>query len=66
MLNSDDLSDQVDHLKQAERYSLSKETPPKNFQDLREVVGNYFRNVTRFVILHQDPSNYQTAFRGIP
>ena len=66
MLDSDDLSDQVDHLMQAERHSLSKETPQKNFQDLREVVGNYFHNVARFVILHKDPSNYQTAFRGIP
>ena len=66
MLDFDDLSDQVDHLKQAERHSLSKETPPKNFEDLREVVGNYFHNAARFVIFHEDPSNYQTAFRGIP
>ena len=50
---------------QAERHSLSKETP-QNFQHLREVVGNYFHNATRFVIFHLDPSNYQTAFRGIP
>ena len=60
MLDSDDLSDQVDHLMQVERYSLSKETPQKNFQDLREVVGNYFHNVARFVILHQETDYQQT------
>ena len=50
---------------QAERHSLSKETP-QNFQHLREVVGNYIHNGARFVIFQLDPSNYQIAFQGIP
>ena len=37
---------------QAERHSLSKETP-QNFQHLREIF-----NFQRFVIFHLDPSNY--------
>ena len=51
---------------QAERHSLSKETP-QIFQHLREVVETiYFHNGARFVIFHLDPSNYQIAFQGIP
>ena len=38
---------------QAERRSLSKDTP-QNFQYLTEVVENYFYNVARFVIFHLD------------
>ena len=40
---------------QAERRSLSKDTP-QNFQYLTEVVENYFYNVARFVIFHLDSS----------
>ena len=59
------LADQIDHIMRAEGHSLSKETP-QDFQDLREVVENYFHNVVRFVIFQLDPSNYQTAFRESP
>ena len=55
----------ISYILQAERRSLSKETP-QNFQYLTEVVEIYFYNVARFVIFHLDPSNYQTAFQGIP